>query len=135
MFFGFIGLIVNISFSLIIISTFEVLCVDLKRIIIIILITLIFASILFGSLGNFFHEIRGIVSEAKSEFVDNSNDLESNSNYYDNHRVDYDTGMYDQEGNPIYLSEISSNGDNDLEPGVYMVYWSKLGVINQTRIE
>ena len=57
---------------------------NLKRIIIIILITLIFASILFGSLGNFFHEIRGIVSEAKSEFVDNSNDLESNSNYYDN---------------------------------------------------
>ena len=108
---------------------------NLKRIIIIILITLIFASILFGSLGNFFHEIQGVVSEVKSEFVGNSNDLNSNSNYYDNHRVDYDTGMYDQEGNPIYLSEISSNGDNDLEPGVYMVYWSKSGVINQTRIE
>ena len=57
-----------------------------------------------------------------------------NSNY-DNHRVDYDTGLSDSEGNPIYLSEISSDGGNNIEPGVYMVYWSKLGVINQTRIE
>ena len=111
---------------------------NFKKIILIMLITLIFASILFGSLGNFFFEVFGIVNEVENEFGGNSNGLidsfNSNSNNYDNHRVDYETGMYDSEGNPIILSEISSNG-SDLDPGVYMVYWSKLGVINQTRIE
>jgi len=109
---------------------------NFKKIIIIVLITLIFASVLFGSLGNFFYEIFGIAGEVENEFGGRSGELTNyfNSNY-DNHRVDYDTGMYDSEGNPIYLSEISSDGGNNIEPGVYMVYWSKLGVINQTRIE
>ena len=42
-------------------------------------------------------------------------------------------GPLDSNGNPIYLSVISSDG-GDMEPGVYEVYWSKSGVINQTRV-
>ena len=52
---------------------------------------------------------------------------------YENYKVDKSTGMVDSNGNPIYLSVISSDG-GDMEPGVYEVYWSKSGVINQTRV-
>ena len=39
----------------------------------------------------------------------------------------------DSEGNPIYLTIISTSG-GQMDPGIYEVYWSALGPINQTRI-
>ena len=52
---------------------------------------------------------------------------------YKEFQEDYETGLVDVEGNPIYLSIVSTNG-GELDPGIYQVYWSKLGPINQTRI-
>ena len=52
---------------------------------------------------------------------------------YEDYQRDYMTDMVDSEGNPIYLSILSTSG-GQLEPGIYQVYWSALGPINQTRI-
>ena len=63
----------------------------------------------------------------------------SNSSYglpekYEDYQINYTTDMVDEEGNPIILTIVSTSG-NQAEPGVYKVYWSKLGVINQTKIK
>lgn len=52
---------------------------------------------------------------------------------YEDYQKDYETGMVDSEGNPIMLSIISTSG-GQMEPGIYQVYWSSAGPINQTRI-
>ena len=52
---------------------------------------------------------------------------------YEDYQHDYETGLVDSEGNPIYLTIISTSG-GQMEPGIYEVYWSALGPINQTRI-
>lgn len=52
---------------------------------------------------------------------------------YEDYQHDYETGLVDSEGNPIYLTVISTSG-GQLDPGIYEVYWSALGPINQTRI-
>lgn len=52
---------------------------------------------------------------------------------YEDYQKDYETGMVDSEGNPIILSIISTSG-GQMEPGIYQVYWSSAGPINQTRI-
>ena len=52
---------------------------------------------------------------------------------YEDYQHDYETGLVDSEGNPIYLTIISTSG-GQLDPGIYEVYWSALGPINQTRI-
>ena len=63
-----------------------------------------------------------------------SSSSSSNSDVkYDDYQRDYETGMVDEEGNPIYLSIVSTSG-GEMEPGIYQVYWSTLGPINQTRI-
>jgi len=53
---------------------------------------------------------------------------------YDDYQINYTTDMVDEEGNPIILSIVSTSG-NQFSPGIYKVYWSKLGVINQTKIK
>ena len=57
----------------------------------------------------------------------------SQDNKYEDFQNDYVTDMVDEEGNPIILSIISTSG-GQMEPGIYQVYWSALGPINQTRI-
>ena len=52
---------------------------------------------------------------------------------YEDYQHDYETGLVDSEGNPIYLTIISTSG-GQMDPGIYEVYWSALGPINQTRI-
>ena len=57
----------------------------------------------------------------------------SSSVKYDDYQRDYMTDMVDSAGNPIYLSIVSTSG-GQMDPGIYQVYWSALGPINQTRI-
>ena len=52
---------------------------------------------------------------------------------YEDYQHDYETGLVDSEGNPIYLTIVSTSG-GQMDPGIYEVYWSALGPINQTRI-
>ena len=52
---------------------------------------------------------------------------------YEDYQRDYETGMVDEGGNPIYLSIVSTSG-GQMDPGIYQVYWSTLGPINQTKI-
>lgn len=52
---------------------------------------------------------------------------------YEDYQRDYETGMVDDLGNPIYLSIVSTSG-GQMDPGIYQVYWSAAGPINQTRI-
>ena len=72
---------------------------------------------------------------------DNSSDiknatLSSNSKHakrYDDWQKDYETGLYDEYGDPIYRSVFSTSG-GQYEPGIYEAYWSSNGPINETRI-
>ena len=69
----------------------------------------------------------------------NKSDNSSNSSdafpvKYEDYQINYETDIVDEEGNPVILSIVSTSG-NQSEPGVYKVYWSKLGVINQTKIK
>ena len=69
----------------------------------------------------------------------NKSDNSSNSSdafpvKYEDYQINYETDIVDDEGNPVILSIVSTSG-NQSEPGVYKVYWSKLGVINQTKIK
>ena len=52
---------------------------------------------------------------------------------YDDWQKDYETGLFDEDGNPIYRSVISTSG-GQYEPGIYEAYWSANGPINETRI-
>ena len=62
-----------------------------------------------------------------------SSDSSSSNHDYEEYQNDYETGMVDSDGNPIYLSVISTNG-GQMEPGIYEVYWSANGQINQTKV-
>lgn len=76
-----------------------------------------------------------------TDIVNNSSDvknasLSSSSNtqkHYDDWQKDYETGLYDEDGNPIYRSVMSTSGGQN-DPGIYEAYWSANGPINQTRI-
>ena len=67
-------------------------------------------------------------------FIDILHPMGSSKTTYEDYQVDKDTDMVDSEGNPIYLSVVSTSG-GQMEPGIYEIYWSKLGIINQTRIK
>lgn len=72
---------------------------------------------------------------------DNSSDIKNASvisksatpKKYDNWQKDYETGLYDEDGNPIYRSVFSTSG-GQYDPGIYEAYWSANGPINETRI-
>ena len=59
---------------------------------------------------------------------------ESSKTEYDDYQIDKETGMFDSEGNPIFLSIVSTSG-GQMEPGIYEVYWSELHVFNHTKIK
>ncbi|MBE6510914.1 MAG: hypothetical protein E7Z74_06575 [Methanobrevibacter millerae] len=59
---------------------------------------------------------------------------ESSKTEYDDYQIDKETGMFDSEGNPIFLSIVSTSG-GQMEPGIYEVYWSELHVFNYTKIK
>ncbi|SDA72433.1 hypothetical protein [Methanobrevibacter millerae] len=57
----------------------------------------------------------------------------SSNSEYEDYQHDFLTDKVDSEGNPIYRSIVSTSG-GQTDPGIYEVYWSKMGVINHTRI-
>ena len=52
---------------------------------------------------------------------------------YDDWQEDYETGEYDEHGNPIYRSVFSTSG-GQYNPGIYESYWSSSGPISEERI-
>ena len=66
-------------------------------------------------------------------FIDILHPMGSSKTTYEDYQIDKETNMVDAQGNPIYLSIVSTSG-GQMAPGIYEVYWSDLGVINQTRI-
>lgn len=52
---------------------------------------------------------------------------------YDDWQEDYETGEYDEHGNPIYRSVLSTSG-GQYSPGIYEAYWSSSGPISEERI-
>ena len=72
-------------------------------------------------------------SEGSSSQSEGGSSSDSSDRNYEDYQKDYETDMVDSEGNPIMLSIISTSG-GQMEPGIYQVYWSSAGPINQTRI-
>ena len=78
-------------------------------------------------------------SQDKTSFSDFSiidllgSKMGSSASEYEDYQHDFLTDKVDSEGNPIYRSVVSTSGGH-MDPGVYEVYWSKMGVINHTRI-
>lgn len=64
---------------------------------------------------------------------DDSAKSSSSQKKYDDWQKDYETGEYDEDGNPIYRSVISTSGGQS-EPGIYESYWSANGPISEERI-
>ena len=64
---------------------------------------------------------------------DDSAKSSSSQKKYDDWQKDYETGEYDEDGNPIYRSVISTSGGQS-EPGIYESYWSASGPISEKRI-
>lgn len=54
-------------------------------------------------------------------------------NGYSDWQQDYETGTYDEDGNPIYRSVASTSGGQN-SPGIYETYWSANGPISEQRI-
>ena len=52
---------------------------------------------------------------------------------YSDWQEDYETGQFDEDGNPIYRSIMSTSG-GQYEPGIYECYWSANGPISERRI-
>ena len=72
-------------------------------------------------------------SSGDSSKSSSSSSSSSGGVVYEDYQHDYETGLVDSEGNPIYLTIVSTSG-GQMDPGIYEVYWSALGPINQTRI-
>ena len=51
----------------------------------------------------------------------------------DQSNIPYETGEYDEHGNPIYRSVFSTSG-GQYNPGIYESYWSSSGPISEERI-
>ena len=73
------------------------------------------------------------VVDSSSETLGSSKSSESSGYNYKDWQRDYETDFKDSEGNPVHVSIVSTSG-GQLEPGIYEVYWSSSGPINQTRI-
>ena len=64
---------------------------------------------------------------------DNSDKSYGSQKEYDDWQEDYETGEYDEHGNPIYRSVFSISG-GQYNPGIYESYWSSSGPISEERI-
>ena len=74
-----------------------------------------------------------VINHTDINYTDvNHTDVNKTTKYVD-YQINYTTNMFDSQNNPIIRSIVSTSGGM-VEPGIYEVYWSKLGVINQTRI-
>ena len=62
-----------------------------------------------------------------------SSQASASAKHYDDWQKDYETGEYDEDGNPIYRSVISTSGGQSA-PGIYEAYWSANGPISEERI-
>ena len=69
-------------------------------------------------------------SEIKKAYMDSDS---KPAKHYDDWQKDYETGLYDEYGDPIYRSVFSTSG-GQYDPGIYESYWSENGPINETRI-
>ena len=57
----------------------------------------------------------------------------SNSGGYGDWQEDYETGTFDEDGNPIYRSVVSTSGGEN-PAGIYETYWSAAGPLSEERI-
>ena len=71
-----------------------------------------------------------IENEGKSA---DSSSTQSKSKTYGDWQKDYETGEYDEFGDPIYRSVMSTSG-GQYDPGIYESYWSANGPISERRI-
>ena len=69
----------------------------------------------------------------QSSSDDESSQASTPAKHYDDWQKDYETGEYDEDGNPIYRSVMSTSG-GQYEPGIYEAYWSANGPISEERI-
>ena len=123
---------------------------DNKGLLIIILTIIIVSAIFVGAFyiisqndGN--NDVKNVITNdtlnSSDADDDNSSDIKNASKgaksatqkHYDDWQKDYETGLYDEYGSPIYRSVISTSG-GQYEPGIYESYWSENGPINETRI-
>ena len=70
---------------------------------------------------------------SSSSSSSNSDNSGSSSGGYSNWQQDYETGTYDEDGNPIYRTVASTSGGQN-NPGIYETYWSAGGQISEERI-
>ena len=122
---------------------------DNKGILIIILTIIVVLAIFAGAFyiinSNDTEEVKNIVTNDTLNISDvkddNSSDIKnaslepssSTKKHYDDWQKDYDTGLVDEYGSPIYRSVFSTSG-GQYDPGIYESYWSENGPINETRI-
>ena len=115
-----------------------------------ILIIILTALVVLGIFGAAFHILnsnddgKNVVTNDTLNISDvngdNSSDIknatlssDSFPKHYDDWQKDYETGLYDEYGDPIYRSVFSTSG-GQYDPGIYEAYWSSNGPINETRI-
>ena len=122
---------------------------DNKGILIIILTVLVVIGIFAGAFhiihSNDTKDVKNIVTNDTLNISDvkddNSSDIKnatpvfnaSAPMHYDDWQKDYETGLVDEYGSPIYRSVFSTSG-GQYDPGIYEAYWSENGPINETRI-
>ena len=121
---------------------------DNKGILIIILTIIvvlgIFAAAFYMINSNDNEDVKNVVTNDTLNISDvkddNSSDIKnaslepsSTKRHYDDWQKDYDTGLVDEYGSPIYRSVFSTSG-GQYDPGIYEAYWSENGPINETRI-
>ena len=71
--------------------------------------------------------------EKEVQETDSNPDKSAKTKTYSDWQKDYETGRYDEDGNPIYRSVMSTSG-GQYEPGIYESYWSANGPISERRI-
>ena len=119
---------------------------DNKRILIIVLTAIVVLGIFAGAFyminsNNTKNPVTNNTLNLSDIKDDNSSDIKnatldpnsSSKKHYDDWQKDYETGLYDEYGDPIYRSVFSTSG-GQYEPGIYEAYWSSNGPINETRI-
>lgn len=74
-----------------------------------------------------------VINHTDINYTDVNHTNVNKTTKYVDYQINYTTNMFDSQNNPIIRSIVSTSGGM-VEPGIYEVYWSKLGVINQTRI-
>ena len=123
---------------------------DNKGLLIIVLTIIVVSAIFVGafyiiSQNNNAKDIKNVITNDSLNISDanddNSSDIKNATSvaksaspkHYDDWQKDYETGLYDEYGDPIYRSVFSTSG-GQYEPGIYEAYWSSNGPINETRI-